>query len=121
MARAHEVSVQLDEVTLHLRFDFNAVATIEELTGRNVLEGLNTPSGRDLRAVVYACCAAWDESRGREPERSLKEVGALMNMASVAAITGKLPELLGANMPEPAEEPAEPAGEEEDPTAAPSR
>lgn len=104
MSRAREVTVELGAVTLAMRFDFNAIASIEEMTGRNVLEGLASPSGTDLRAIVYACAAASDEAKGMEPRLTIKQIGALMEPSNVEKLSAALNELTGGEKPAAQEE-----------------
>lgn len=113
MARAREVTVDLDGQVLSLRFDFNAIATIEKMTGRNVLEGLASPSGTDLRAIVYACAAASDEAKGKEPRLTVTQVGALMEPGNVEKLSAALNELTGGEKAAAQEE----AGDKDPPEA----
>ena len=101
MIRPKEVTVHLDGETLNLRFDFNAAARIEELVpGSNVLEGIENPTATYLRAIVFACCAAYDDKREQEARLSLWKIGSLMHEESVPNLNDALRELMGANMPE---------------------
>lgn len=83
--KAREVSVQLDGRAHVLRFDVNAVATYEELTGRTAFNQVEIATFRDLRAILYACLKAYHEARDQPPVLSLTRVGVLMTDPDVMA------------------------------------
>lgn len=88
---APTVPIELDKPR-HLCMDFNAIAAIEEKTGRNLLKkgGWDDMSTRDLRAVIWACLLTED------PALTIEQVGAMIHMGNMEYLTGKFGELLQA-------------------------
>lgn len=106
MARTKELTVampDLDGGELSLRLDFNAIARAEEATGMNLMsgEGGREMSGTELRAVVHACAAAYDEARGKEPRFKLIQIGRAMGLEEAVACIRAVRELMGSNVAAP--------------------
>lgn len=91
---APQVAVELDR-TRHLRFDFNAAANFEAVTGKNMFQGgtLGSLSATDMRAFLWACLV-WEDA-----ELTLDNVGALIHFGNLAEVTGKLTEVYQSNTP----------------------
>jgi hypothetical protein len=101
VSKAKEFTLDLGGEQVGLRFDFNALATVEELTGRNlVVEGLKDPSITDLRALIYACSVAWCDAHKEECRYDLKAIGGMLDMDTVTQAWSTLQALTTANMPE---------------------
>lgn len=127
MARTKEVTVALPDLDggeIGLRLDFNAIARAEEATGLNLMSGDkgHEMSGTELRAVVHACAAAYDEARDREPRFKLSQIGRAMGVEEAVACIRAVRELMGSNVASPDEVAAldQFRPEEEGPTEAPA-
>lgn len=75
------VPLQLDRER-HMRLDFNALATIEEVLGESALDGSvfkpeNLSLARYLRAILYATL------KHEDPNLTLEEVGAMLSLSNV--------------------------------------
>lgn len=94
------------EVEFLLVFDWNAVALIEEHTGRNLLQnaGWQKLNARDLSVFLWAALLEDD------PELTLKEVRRMMFPWNRELIDAKLAEAYKKNFPDPQpEDPPQPA------------
>lgn len=135
MSRAREVTIQLEGgEEIPLRLDFNAMARIEEQTGEPFFgedaeerakkqkkakgQKDRSFSAKETRILVWACAAAYDEARGEEPTRTLQQIGALIGMGDIAAVSIAIAQLTVANLPEP--KPKGEAGEEAGPPGGPT-
>lgn len=89
------VPVTLDRVR-HLRLDFNAFATAEEITGKNYMAkgAWSEPSARDLRALLFACL------KHEDAKLTLEDVGALLHAGNVAEIAAALTQVVSGALPE---------------------
>lgn len=127
MARTKEVTVAMPDLEggeITLRLDFNAIARAEEATKLNLLSGNadHEMTGAELRAVVHACAASYDESRGREPRFKLSEIGRAMGVEEAGACVRAVHQLMSGNIASPEAMGAvmEASTEEEGPTEAPA-
>lgn len=128
MARTKEVTVAMPDLEggeITLRLDFNAVARAEEATKLNLLSGNadHQMTGAELRAVVHACAAAYDEARGREPRFKLAEIGRAMGVEEAGNCLAAVHQLMTGNIAAPEEMNTAMAAtgpEEEGPTDAPA-
>lgn len=101
MGKAKEVTVELDGAPVALRFDFNALEIIEDLTGRNMLvDEMKDVRAKDLKAIVYACHAAYCEAHGTEA-LTLGEIGSRLHGESATQAWGAITGLASDNGPEP--------------------
>jgi hypothetical protein len=93
---APPVLITLGGRELKLVFDFNAVAFVEEQTGRNLLDesGWQKINGSALSIVLWA--AALKE----QPELTLKEVRSLMRGNQVPLVSSKVLEAWTLSKPE---------------------
>lgn len=102
-------SVTIHDRTYKLCFDFNALATAEELTGINLLTSLDLSSLSvvKFRAIFYAALLK------DQPEITLGQAGSLITMKSMNDITLALIEAWTGSRPEvdEAETKANPHGE----------
>lgn len=80
-----------------LRFDLNALATLEDELGVNVLDGTvwQNMNVRTVRAMLWVGLLHEDESL------TLHEVGSWIDLANVEIIADQVTTALGAAMPEP--------------------
>jgi hypothetical protein len=63
----------------HLTFDFNAICTVEEKTGLNLLQAsVSTVEARNLRALLFASLLR------DEPALTIDEVGSWIDMKNLA-------------------------------------
>lgn len=90
----------------NLRLDFNAIATAEELTGKNILAAgaLTEPSARDVRALLFAML------KHEDANLTLEDVGAMLHPGNVLAVTQAIKAAIEQAMPPKAE--AEGEGDE---------
>ena len=103
------VPLELHGKKFHLAFDFNAIATAESLTGLNLLGKMDL---QNLNAVQYRALL-YSTLLKKHPEITLDEVGAMINLATLPAITvalvhawtGSQPEVIEQDKPNPPEEP----------------
>jgi hypothetical protein len=90
------VTVVIDKPR-RLRFDFNAFASYEEVTGKSILaegfqEGLN--SVRGLRALLWAALLHED------PNLTLTDVGAMLHLGNARQVSDSVQAALGAALPD---------------------
>jgi len=91
MSTVPSVKIELDRER-ELRFDFNAFIDFEDVTGKALAEIGQTPSIRELRALVWA--ALQDDGLTEE------DVGAMLHMGNVEYISEKIQEALEKHTPE---------------------
>ena len=89
-------------VGYELAFDFDAVATAEDITGRPLLTGLtrkdvDTPTISLVRAMFFACLLP------RQPQTTFAEAKALVTRETLQAVWGKTLDAWVASLPEPVE------------------
>ena len=91
-----EVKVELGGKIRVMKFDLNAMAEYEELTGKNILTGFSAKNmgARELRALLFACLS------GNEDVLTLKDVGGWVTPATMNEISVKLTEAFTASVPE---------------------
>ena len=79
------IPLELDKER-HLRMDFNTLATIEEKTGKNLLQQASWKSltATDMRAVVWAMLL-WED-----PELTLEQVGEYIDLENIDYISQQL-------------------------------
>lgn len=89
-----EVRITLDrDRTLIL--DLNAMCDFEEVTGKNMLKGMETEfSSLDLRALLWACLKHDDE------ELTLEQVGGMIHGGNMESISEQLMDAWLSAMPE---------------------
>ena len=92
-----------------LRFDFNALASFEEQSGRSALDPAvwNSPDAKTLRALLWAAMLHEDEAL------TIKAVGAMIHAGNVSYVSEKIQEASAASNPEPSGD----NGEGSDPNA----
>lgn len=99
---APAVLLTLGDVNYSLRFDFEAIAAAEELTGRALLTGLSkqditTPTINLVRAMLYASLLPdW-------PTITFDQAKALVNLKTMTDIWVKILEAWSSGMAEPDE------------------
>ena len=101
------VAITLDRER-HLRMDLNALADFERVSGKSVMRGgleLDTLSVADIRTLLWACLVAEDESL------SERQVGGMLHVGNLSALTEALTKLFGDVMPEQEETPEVPLPE----------
>jgi len=83
----------------HLVIDFNALASFEEVTGKNALavDLWTALSARDLRALLWAALIHEDRNL------TLEDVGAMLDPANSPDIINALSDAYVAAMPKPKE------------------
>ena len=94
-------TLEVDGKTWRLTYDFNAIADAERIAECNLLAALDNLaaiSAAQLRGLLYAAIVVAD-ARLRP---TLQEVGALIRIDTLAAITEALAEAYRLSMPEPA-------------------
>lgn len=98
-----DIPITLDKPR-KLRFDLNAMATFEDITGRNAFSGLNAKQlgARELRALLFACLFHEDETL------TLKQVGSWITPENMQNVAAKMTMALEAAMPEPEKDAAAP-------------
>lgn len=85
-----EVKIMLDRERI-LRFDFNAMAEFEAITGKNYFKvNPSNLSATDLRALLYACLKEDDE------QLTLKQAGKLISMIPMEELGEKIKEAIQA-------------------------
>jgi hypothetical protein len=111
---APAVPITLGGRELKLVFDFNAVALVEEQTGRNLLDesGWLKINGSALSIILWA--AALKE----QPELTLKDVRGLMRGNQVPLVSQKVLEAWTLSKPKPEEKPEDPTSAAPETTAA---
>ena len=95
------VELTIDGARYLLRFDFEAIATAEDIVGRSLLTGLRqqdiqAPSVSLVRAMLFACLLA-------EQSITYAEAKALVTRKNLADVWGKVLEAWTAGMVEPDE------------------
>jgi hypothetical protein len=80
-----------------LCFDFNAIATAEQLTGLNLIRALRSDewSALQLRALLYSALLKL------QPDVTLEDAGALINIKTMAKVTNAIVEAFTESHPEP--------------------
>ena len=83
------VSIMLDKER-HLLLDFNALAEMERVTGKSVLQEATWDdiSATDIRALI------WAGLLHEEPDLTLEQVGAMLHPGMVNDVVGPLREAL---------------------------
>jgi hypothetical protein len=104
MARARTETLRINDESYSLRWDMNAIASVEELTGENALLGFQI-SVRNIRAVLWSAIDAAAAAKGKEAPITLRQLGSLFEteeevLETIPVVT----RLIGANMPQPTEE-----------------
>lgn len=91
------IPIELDKPR-NLLIDFNALAKIEEITGKNALsqDMWENLSANDLRIFLWACLTHEDESL------TVTDVGKFIHFGNMAEISQKLNEAFHKAMPEKA-------------------
>lgn len=98
--RNPEIPIELGGKLRHLRFDINAMATFEELTGLNLMKpSVQRKLASDMtvtqfRAFLYACLVHEDEAL------TLKQVGGFITTENMEEIAGKINQAKEAAAPE---------------------
>ena len=97
MPRTKETSVDLGDATLNLRYDFNAICNVEDLTGKNLLlpGALEGVTGSIVRSLVYGCHLAYHQFRDESPKHNLYGIGALIDGDSAEKLMVAIKELAG--------------------------
>ena len=90
------VPLTIDGVTRHLCFDFNAIAVAEELTGLNLLQSLDL---QNLSAVKYRALL-YSTLLKENPKITIEEVGGMINLSTLPAITVALVHAWTGSQPE---------------------
>lgn len=90
------VEVELDKVR-HLRFDFNAAARFELVTGKNLLRGnvLTNLSATDLVALLWACL------KHEDAELTVEDVGAMVHFGNIDTVADAITQVYTRNSPSP--------------------
>lgn len=72
-------TIEIGEQTFGLRWDMNAIATFERLTGESVLlgDGIKVTAGNML-ALLWSCIDADAASRDEDPPISFRRFGSLL-------------------------------------------
>jgi len=94
------VLVEIGGESRRLVYDFNALASIEEATGRNMLDGSGwlKPKAKDFRAFVWAgLLHDW-------PEVTLEQVGRWLSEANLQDVAAAFVRARAASSPKPAKE-----------------
>ena len=90
------VPLKIGDTELLLRYDFNAIAEAESVTGTNLLlalENLSKLSASQLRGLLYAAIVS-------EPRPTLAEAGKLIRLDTIAPITFCLSEAYMRKIPD---------------------
>lgn len=93
-----------------LRLDFNAIATFEQVTGKDFFSWIAEMEIRqrfsvfDLRALVYGCLRAAELAIGAA-SITLEQVGTLLGLANFESLSDSMTELVAKAMPEPDADP----------------
>ena len=95
--------VTIGETTYQLLFDFEAIATAEDLTGRPLLTGLSkkdfaTPTISLVRAMLYACLLP------TQPQVTMDDVKGLITRKNLYVVWGTVISAWAAGMSEPEED-----------------
>ena len=90
-----KAAINLGGKERELIFDLNAMATYEEVTGKNILKlDMNKLGARDIRALLFACLQSGDRNL------TIEQVGAWITPSSMRDIVGQLGNAFSAAMPE---------------------
>lgn len=101
--QASTVDLKLGEDTYRLRWDMGAMATFEQLTGENALDGIPV-TVRNVVALVWAAVDADYASRDQETPVSFRKFGSLLDTDEKQAAALKVAaKLLGLESPPKAE------------------
>jgi len=97
--KAMEATVRVAGKVRHLRVDNNALCVVEERTGANLLEGMEAPSIRVLRALVYGALLSGARRNSQPVDFDINDVGDWMEEEPelLATVTG----MITPAMPEP--------------------
>lgn len=92
---ARPIPIELDRPR-HLLLDFNALALIEEKTGKNTLDGAtwSNMTASTMRVFLWACLLHED------PSLTLEQVGKMLTPASIPAVTEAIQKVMAVSMPE---------------------
>lgn len=107
------IAVELGGQKRFLRFDFNALAALEERTGMNVLNDAvwRDINARNLRAFVWAALLHED------PTLTEDQVGSWMTIATMGELVTVIQKAFQSSFPDP----AEPLGNDLAPTVSQTR
>lgn len=94
------VSITLNSIEYQLEYDFNAIATAEELTGINLFSSFDFThlTATKFRAMLYASLLK------NHPKMTLDDAGKLITAHTVADITIKMVEAWYGSRPEVTED-----------------
>jgi|SRR6266567_3327687 len=98
-----KVFVEINDTKYHMCFDFNAICTVEELTGINLLNqmydlNLDKLSSKMFRALLFASLLK------AQPDMTIDDAGALINPYTTQSIYPALLQAWFESMPKPSEE-----------------
>jgi len=81
-----EIEIELGGKKRKLVFDFNALCKLEEMTGKNALDGetWQQPRASDIRILLWAALLR------NEPELTLEDTGAMLTISSLSQVTESL-------------------------------
>lgn len=98
--RAKEAPVQVGGRLRHLVVDTNAFCIVEEQTGVNLVEGIDNPPLRVLRALCYGALRSGCRKNRTEPDFTLEDVGDWMQ--ETPELLKTVEDLLRPALPQPA-------------------
>lgn len=109
MARHRVITIELGGTTYPMRWDFNTLATIKELTGQDPMSGVLVLDSVAIVSVIYAGleAAAFAAGKDRSP-LTHREVGSLLDPTDeqqMEDVIGKVYKLAGINSPPKADAP----------------
>ena len=98
-----EVSIILDKER-HLLLDLNAMCHFENITGKNIMQGLGASelTAKDFRALLWACLYHEDK------DLTIEAVGGMIHSGNLDDITNNLAKAWDVAMPEAEEEKEDP-------------
>ena len=99
--RNNNVQIQLDKVR-SLRFDLNAMAAYEDVTGKSAFAIGDDINAKSIRALLWACLIHEDY------KLKIEDVGAMIHTGNMQEITTRINELVKTSTDTGEEEEADP-------------
>lgn len=96
-----EIDIMLPEGTYQLRIDFLALAKIEEVTGRNMME----PSAFQNLSAAYILKVLLICIQRKQPQVSEEEIGRQLHLGNMAYVLQTLVKAWTLSMPKPDSQP----------------
>lgn len=98
MKHKQMVDIEVGGFSRRLRFDFNAIAALEEATGKTISEIGDNPGAREIRAML------WAGLLHELPKLTINQAGDMIDFEKIGYIGEKIQEAFALAMGQPVQE-----------------